>query len=133
MEPAFVFEEPGFGFAFVLLTTRVCFGAETGFFDFVFFADIPAGFFGAISAAGFAARFLAAFFAVFLAVLLAVFFAAFFAVFLAFFAEGLLFVRFFEAAALAALGDTFFAFFFFEGFFLKATTNSFMAQTNCRD
>jgi hypothetical protein len=119
--PAFVFEGPGFGFAFVFLTTRVCFGTETGFFDFVFFADFPVDFFGAFSAAGF----LAAFFAVFLAV--------FFAAFLAFFAAGLLFVRFFEAVALAARGDTFFAFFFFEGFFLKATTNSFMAQTNCRD
>jgi hypothetical protein len=115
--PAFVFEEPGFGFAFVFLTTRVCFGTETGFFDFVFFADFPADFFAAFFAAGF----------------LADFFAAFFAAFLALFAAGLLFVRFFEAAALAALGDTFFAFFFFEGFFLKATTNSFMAQTNCRD
>ena len=133
MEPAFVFAGPGFSFALVFLTTRVCFGTETGFFDFVFFADFPADFFGAFSAAGFAAGFLAAFFTVFLAVLLAVFFAAFFAVFLAFFAAGLLFVRFFEAAALAARGDTFFAFFFFEGFFLKATTNSFRAQTNCRD
>ena len=129
MVPAFVFEEPGFGFALVFLTTRVCFGTETGFFDFVFFADFPADFFGAFSAASF----LAAFFAVFLAVLLAVFLAVFFAAFLAFFAAGLFFERFFEAVALAARGDTFFAFFFFEGFFLKATTNSFMAQTNCRD
>ena len=117
MVPAFVFEEPGFGFALVFLTTRDCFGAETGFSDFVFFADFPADFFGAFFAAGF----------------LAAFFAVFFAAFLAFFAAGLLFERFFEAVALAARGDTFFAFFFFEGFFLKATTNSFMAQTNCLD
>jgi ABC-type phosphate transport system permease subunit len=131
--PAFVFEEPGFGFAFVFLTTRVCFGAETGFFDFVLFADFLADFFGDFFAAGFLAAFFAVFLVVFLVVFLAVFFAAFFAVFLAFFAAGPLFVRFFEAAALAARGDTFFAFFFFEGFFLKATTNSFMAQTNCLD
>ena len=111
MVPAFVLEEPGFGFALVSLTTRVCFDTETGFFDFVFFADFLAGFFVAFFAAGFLA--------------------AFFAVFFAFFAAGLLFDRFFEA--LAARGDTFFAFFFFEGFFLKATTNSFMAQTNCLD
>jgi hypothetical protein len=127
--PAFVFVMSGFGLAFVFLTMRVCFGTETGFFDFVLFADFLADFFGDFFAAGFPA----AFFAAFLVVFLAVFFAAFFAVFLAFFAAGPLFVRFFEAAALAARGDTFFAFFFFEGFFLKATTNSFMAQTNCLD
>ena len=58
MVPVFVFDEPGFGFAFVFLTTRVCFAAETGLFDFVFFADFPADFFGAFSAAGFVAGFL---------------------------------------------------------------------------
>ena len=125
MVRAFVFEEPGFGFAFVFLITPVCFGTETGFFDFVFCAGFPADFLGAFFAAGFLAAFFAVFFAVFLA--------AFFAAFLAFFAAGLLFERFFEAVALAARGDTFFAFFFFEGFFLKATTNSFRAQTNCLD
>src|SRR6266851_2552805 len=87
-----------FVFAPVVLTALSCFGAETGFFGFAFFAGFPNGF-------------------------LAVFFAAVvFAVFFDFFAATLVFLaRFFEAAALAA--ETFFAFFFFEGFF-RATTNS---------
>src|ERR1700716_2620353 len=98
-----------FGFPDVF-GTLVCLGAETRFFDFVFFA-------------AFLTDFLPAFFV-----------AGFFAALFAFPTTRLLFLaRFFDAAALVvrARGDlrTFFAF-FPEVFFLGvATTNSFMAQT----
>ena len=106
----------GLGFAIAFLAARGCFGAETGVFDFAFLA-------GFLIDEGFLIDFLEALFA-------ADFFAGFFAVFFAFFAAVLLFLaRFFDAAALAARGDSFFVFFFFEVFFLEATANSFMAQT----
>jgi len=93
------------------LAARGCFGAETGVPDFAFLE-------------GFLIDCLEAFFvAGFFAVFFAVFFAAFFAAVLLFLA------RFFDTEALAARGDTFLVFFFFEMFFLEATANSFMAQT----
>jgi hypothetical protein len=100
----------GLVFVTAFLAARGRFGAETGLFDAAFLE-------------GFLIDFLEALFA-------ADFFAGFFAVFFTFFAAVLLFwARFFDAAALAARGDSFFVFVFLEVFFLEATTNSFMAQT----
>src|SRR5260370_6138565 len=120
-----------FGFR-ILAGALVCWGAEPGGFDAAFlfgaafFADfVFADFLTDFLPDFFTAGFLAAFFdflVVFLLVFLLVFLAAFLAVFFA--AAVLFFARFF-GAALAARGDTFFAFFFLEGFFLAATTHSF--------
>jgi hypothetical protein len=98
----------------VVLAARGCFDAETGVTDFAFLEGSLIDFLEAFFVAGFFAGF----------------FAVFFAAFLAFFAAELVFwARFFDTAALAARGDTFLVFFFFEMFFLEATANSFMAQT----
>src|SRR6266481_1144618 len=120
-----------FGFR-ILAGALVCWGAEPGGFDAAFlfgaafFADfVFADFLTDFLPDFFTAGFLAAFFdflVVFLLVFLLVFLAAFLAVF---FAAAVLFLARFFGAALAARGDTFFAFFFLEGFFLAATTNSF--------
>jgi hypothetical protein len=116
-----------FGFR-ILAGALVCWGAEPGdfgaafSFGVAFFADVVfADFLTDFLTVFFAAGFLAAFFD-FLVVFLLVFLAAFLAVF---FAAAVLFLARFFGAALAARGDTFFAFFFLEGFFLAATTNSF--------
>src|ERR1700733_4014608 len=81
-------------------------GIDGALFETVFVADFLAGFLGFFFAGAFA---------------------GFFAGFLDFPAAGLLFfARFLDAAVRAVRDDTLLAFFFFEDFFLVATTNSFV-------
>src|SRR6266404_3482817 len=119
-----------FGFR-ILGGALACWGAEPGGFDAAFLfgaaffadfvlADFPTDFLPDFFTAGF----LPAFFD-FLVVFLLVFLLVFLAALAVFLAAAVLFLARFFSAAVAARGDTFFAFFFLEGFLLAATTNSF--------